>query len=106
MSLVPQLGMAELLLLGVLALIVVGPKDLPKLMREVGRAMAKVRRLADDFRMSFEQMARETEVEEMRAEIEKLKQNNPMTDAKEALKDVDETIRNIDKPASAESEAK
>lgn len=98
--------MAELLLLGVLALIVVGPKDLPKLMREVGRAMAKVRRLADDFRMSFEQMARETEVEEMRAEIEKLKKNNPMTDAKEALKDVDETIRNIDKPSSAESEAK
>lgn len=101
MSLVPQFGMAELLLLGVLALVVVGPKDLPKLMRAVGQITGKVRRMADEFRVSFEQMAKEAEIEEMRQEIEELKKSNPATAMKSAFDDAEKSLADADKAATA-----
>ncbi len=73
MTLIPQVGMVELLMLGILALIVVGPKDLPRLMNRVGKGVAQMRRMADEFRASFDQMAREAEIDEMRKEIDPLK---------------------------------
>ena len=76
------------MVLGVLALLVVGPKDLPRLMRGVGQALSKVRRLADEFRASFDAMAREAELEEMRKEIEQLKATNPMGEVKTAVDDM------------------
>lgn len=89
MNLVPQLGMAELILLGVLALVVVGPKDLPRLMHSVGKGMRQVRKLADEFRASFDDMAREAQIDEMRREIEALKSANPAHDVKAALDEID-----------------
>jgi len=74
----PTIGGFELLLLAILALIVVGPKDLPRLMRTVGRFAAKAKAMADDFRASFDDMAREAELEELRNQIKDLRTNNPM----------------------------
>ena len=86
MSLIPQLGFGEILLLAVLALVVVGPKDLPRLMRGLGRAAAQVRRLSDEFKASFDQMAREAEVEELRREIEDLKAASPVEEVRTAIR--------------------
>ena len=61
-----------LILLGV-ALVVVGPKDLPKLMHMVGKWMGKARNLAGEFKKSFDEMARQSELDELRKEIETLK---------------------------------
>jgi len=44
---IPQFGFAEMIVLALLAIIVVGPKDLPKLMRTMGQFMAKVRAMGD-----------------------------------------------------------
>ena len=66
-------GAAEMVMIGVLALIVVGPKDLPVLMRRVGQAMAKMRGLAAEFRASFDEMARQSELDELRKEVENLR---------------------------------
>ncbi|MBB4657708.1 Sec-independent protein translocase protein TatB [Parvularcula dongshanensis] len=85
MSLVPQLGFGELVLLAVLALVVVGPKDLPRLMHTVGKMVRQMRKLADEFRASFDQMAREAEMEELREEIERLKSSNPVREVKQAF---------------------
>lgn len=68
-----DLGWSELLLLMVLAIIFVGPKDLPKMMRTVGQAVAKVRAMAREFQSSFDELARETELEELRKEVASLK---------------------------------
>ncbi|MEM9988136.1 MAG: Sec-independent protein translocase protein TatB [Pseudomonadota bacterium] len=107
MSLVPQLGMAELLLLGVLALIIVGPKDLPRLMHSVGKAVGGLRRMADDFRHSFSQMAKEAELEEMRKEIEALKADNPAQDIEAALSGTEEDVtRALDAAVKPQSPAK
>jgi len=54
------------------AVIVVGPKDLPKMMRNIGRWTGRARAMADQFRRSFEDMARQSELEEMRTEMRKI----------------------------------
>lgn len=87
MSLLPQVGFFEIILLATLALVVVGPKDLPRLMRQVGRGVAQLRRMSDEFRGAFDQMAREAEVEELRREIEDLKTANPVKEVSDAFKE-------------------
>jgi sec-independent protein translocase protein TatB len=66
-------GAFEMLVLGALALIIVGPKDLPMLMRKVGQFTAKMRGLAAEFRASFDEMARQSELDELRKEVEALR---------------------------------
>lgn len=69
----PGIGWGELFVLAVLALIVIGPKDLPRVMRTFGRFVGKARAMAREFQTSFEEIAREAEMEEMRKEAEKLR---------------------------------
>lgn len=81
----PDVGATELLLIAAVALIVVGPKDLPMLMRKVGQFVARMRGLANEFRASFDEMARQTELDNLRKEVEALKSGNYMTDAQAAV---------------------
>jgi len=69
----PGIGGSELIVIAVVALIVVGPKDLPKLLRNLGRFVGKMRGMADDFRTSFEDMARQSELDDLRKEVEALR---------------------------------
>lgn len=74
----PGIGGLEILVIGLLALIVVGPKDLPLLMRKVGRALGKARAMASEFRSSFDEMARQSELDELRKEVEALRTGQGM----------------------------
>ena len=94
MSLLPQFGFIELLVLGVVALIVVGPKELPALMRQIGQVAAKARRMASEFTSAFDQMAREAEMDELRKEMEELRKANPV---KEIGDEVDLSVRSMTK---------
>lgn len=69
----PEVGAAELLVIAAIALIVVGPKDLPILMRKVGRFVAQMRSMAAEFRASFDELARQSELEELRREVEAMR---------------------------------
>ena len=71
----PGIGGLEILVIGLVALLVVGPKDLPVLLRKVGKAMAKARAMANEFRSSFDEMARQSELDELRKEVEALRTN-------------------------------
>jgi sec-independent protein translocase protein TatB len=75
-----DLSWSHILLLLVVALVVVGPKDLPRLMREVGRWAGKARAMADQFRKSFDEMARQSELDELRREIDELRTMRPVAD--------------------------
>jgi sec-independent protein translocase protein TatB len=96
MNLMPEVGFLEIVVIAVIALVVVGPKDLPHLMRMAGRMAAQARRMASEFTAAFNQMARESEMEDMRKEIEALKRNNPVAEAKksfdDAMRPVKETV--------------
>jgi sec-independent protein translocase protein TatB len=71
---------SHILIMLVVALVVVGPKDLPRLMNQAGKWAGKARAMAGEFRRSFDEMARESELSELRKEIDNLKKNNPVTD--------------------------
>src|SRR3546814_11713219 len=60
-----DVGAPELLLIGIVALLVVGPKDLPRLLRTVGNWVGKARATARHFRTGVDAMIREAELEEM-----------------------------------------
>jgi sec-independent protein translocase protein TatB len=69
----PGLGFSEILVLGVLALLVVGPKDLPLMLRSLGRWMAKLRGMAQEFRTGFDELARQAELDELKREVDALR---------------------------------
>lgn len=68
-----DIGWTELLLVAVLAIVFVGPKDLPKVMRTLGQYTARMRKMAREFQQNFEDLARETELEELRKEMAELR---------------------------------
>ena len=63
----------EILMIGAAALIIIGPKDLPMVMRRVGQFVGKMRGMAAEFRASFDELARQSELEELRKEVEALR---------------------------------
>src|SRR5258708_24807170 len=69
----PEGRALEFLIAATVALIVVGPKDLPVLLRKLGQFMAKVRSMAAEFRASFDEMARQSELDELRKEVEAMR---------------------------------
>lgn len=69
----PDVGGLEYLVIAVVALLVVGPKDLPKMLRVVGQFVGKLRGMAAEFRASFDEMARQSELDELRAEVEAMR---------------------------------
>lgn len=92
----PQFGFSEFLLLAVAALVVVGPKDLPMMMRRIGQFVAKGRKMASEFQAAFDDIARQTELDDLRKEIESLKKDNAVSqavdDLKTAEKDINESV--------------
>lgn len=72
---------SEFLLVAVIALVVIGPKDLPRVMRAVGKWVGKARGVARQFRAGFDEMVRESELREMeakwRAENERIMREHP-----------------------------
>ena len=87
----PEIGASELLVIAIVALIVVGPKDLPVLLRKLGQWVAKMRGMANEFRASFDEMARQSELDELRKEVEAMRSGaylNPMREAADQARDV------------------
>jgi sec-independent protein translocase protein TatB len=80
-----SIGFQELILIGLVGLLVVGPKELPLLMRKAGQWMNKMRGMAADFRATFDEMARQAELDELRKEVEALRHNNPIAEIRDEL---------------------
>jgi sec-independent protein translocase protein TatB len=60
-----DIASGELLLVALVALLVIGPKDLPRALRYVGNWVGKARRVAGQFRSGFDEMVRQSELEEL-----------------------------------------
>jgi sec-independent protein translocase protein TatB len=80
-------GFLELLIIGVFAVVFVGPKRLPEVMRQAGRLFVHLRRTANDVRSTFDQVIREAENEMHREEADALRKAlKPMQDAHQEVK--------------------
>ena len=99
-----DLGMSELLVIGIVALIVIGPKDLPEMFRQLGRFTAKMRAMSRDFSRAMEQAAKETGVADVAKDLNAV--TNPKAMGMNAVKDaVDkferwDPIKNAAKPTA------
>lgn len=67
-----DISWSELLILGVVTLVFVGPKELPTLMRTLGKYAGVVRRHANEFKLQFDAAMREAELEAVREEVNKM----------------------------------
>lgn len=80
-----DIGFTEMVLIAVVTILVVGPKDLPKVMRTVGMWGRKARRLASEFQTSMNDLAREADLEEIAKGAKKFKDFSPERMVKEAI---------------------
>jgi sec-independent protein translocase protein TatB len=93
-----DIGWTELLVIGVVALIAIGPKELPGVLRTVGQMMGKVRRMASEFQGQFQEAMREAEMEDLKKQIDTMTEGLDPVDA--LRKEVDAAIG--DNPATPE----
>lgn len=81
----PGIGFSEILLIGLAALIIVGPRDLPMMMRKLGQIVGKGRRMAREFQSAFDDIARQSELDDLKKEIQELRKANTLTSAQDDL---------------------
>lgn len=93
----PGIGIGEWVLIALLALIVVGPKDLPLMFRKLGQFVGRMRDMAGEFRASFDELARQSELDELRREVQALR-NQTMRPLDGAFDPID-VMKPADPPA-------
>ena len=98
----PGIGFTELLVLAVAALIVVGPKDLPLMMRRLGQFVGKGRAMAREFQAAFDDIARQSELDDLRKETEDLKRTNSL---KQATADLSDYEKDVNSAVMAQTQA-
>ena len=74
-----EVGWSELLVVGIVALIVVGPKELPALLRTIGRYAGMMRRQANEFRAQFDEAMREAEIDQLKKDMESIRSETEQT---------------------------
>src|ERR1700691_2051445 len=103
-----DIGWSEFLVIGVVALIVIGPKELPAVLRTVGQWTTKIRRMAGEFQSQFQEALREAESADLKKEVDSAVNNftdsakgvassltshfDPLTDATKWEPKTDKTI--------------
>ena len=107
-----DLGWQEFFLIAVIGLLVVGPKDLPGVIRTVVKWIRKVRGMARDFQHQVEEVAREAELDEIREEAKKLSRSDIAGTIRDTVdpdgeltRSVDETRRTIEREARSDDAA-
>src|SRR5262249_13208151 len=67
-----DIGWGELVVIGIVALIAIGPKELPTVLRTVGQWMTKIRRMAAEFQGQFQEAMREAEMAELKKQVDEI----------------------------------
>jgi sec-independent protein translocase protein TatB len=92
-----DIGWTELLVVAIVLIVVVGPKDLPPMLRAFGKMTSNLRKMAGDFRTQFDEALREADMEDVRKTISDAKGLNPansLRDAINPLRQMGQDIRN------------
>ena len=80
-----DIGWTEMLVIAVVMIVVVGPKDLPRMLRTFGRTTAKLRSMAGDFQKQFNEALKEAELDDVKKSVDSLRSLNPTTEIKKQL---------------------
>ncbi len=99
-------GWSEIFLLGVIIVIVIGPKDLPKFIKQVGFLLKNIRKISSDFKSSINELAEESEIKEFAKSVNEVKKikdginikknfENEIKTVKDTVKLTEDNISNI-----------
>ncbi|EPR19314.1 translocase [Agrobacterium sp. TS43] len=80
-----DIGWSELLVIAVVLIVVVGPKDLPPMIRAFGKTMAGLRKMAGDFRTQFDEALKEADMDDVRQTISDVRNLNPTNSLRDAM---------------------
>lgn len=80
-----EVGWSEILVIAIILIVVVGPKDLPAMMRTFGRVMGRVRTMANEFRSQFDEAMREAELDDVRKGLSEVNKYNPTNTIRDAM---------------------
>ncbi len=80
-----DIGWTELLVIAVVLIVVVGPKDLPPMLRAFGKMTTRARKVAGEFRAQFDEALREADLDDVRQTIADAQKLNPMNTLREAM---------------------
>jgi sec-independent protein translocase protein TatB len=107
-----DIGWPELLVVAIVLIVVVGPKDLPPMLRAFGRTTKKLRGMASEFRGQFDEALREAELDDVKKTFDDARKLNPMQGIRDAVNPLKDTARDIkadleksvNSPSSAEKQ--
>ncbi len=110
-----DVGWTELVVIAIVLIIVVGPKDLPPMLRTFGKMMSKMRGMAADFRHQFDEALREADLDDVRKTLSDAQKLNPANSLREAMNplrqmgndikaDLQKATRTDEKPATVGSD--
>jgi sec-independent protein translocase protein TatB len=80
-----DVGWSEILVIAIVLIVVVGPKDLPRMLRSFGRTTSKLRAMAGDFRRQFDEALREAELGDVKDTLDSVRNLNPMNEIRKHL---------------------
>ncbi|PBC11945.1 Sec-independent protein translocase protein TatB [Mesorhizobium sp. WSM3859] len=90
-----EVGWSELLVIAVVMIVVVGPKDLPNMLRTFGRTAAKLRAMAGDFQKQFNEALKEAELDDVKSSIDSLRSLNPMNEVRKQLNPFEQAAADV-----------
>jgi sec-independent protein translocase protein TatB len=103
-----DIGWSELLVIGIVALVVIGPKELPATLRTLGQWMAKIRRMASEFQGQFQEAMREAEIDQLKKDMDemaaKAKDYSHFDPIEDVRRDIEKSVGDLpslDQPSAA-----
>ncbi|MFQ5784823.1 MAG: Sec-independent protein translocase protein TatB [Alphaproteobacteria bacterium] len=99
-----DIGWSEMLVAAVVALVVIGPKDLPRVLRMIGRWAGKARRIAREFQSNIDDMMRESEVADIKKEAESITRYDVGKDLEKSIDPTGDLTRTFD-PTGPDTES-
>ena len=107
-----DIGWTEMLVVAVVLIVIVGPKDLPKMLRTFGKTTAKLRAMAGDFQRQFNEALKEAELDDVKKSVDELRGLNPASAVKKhlnpfekAASDLRAGLESMKSPAAKPAEA-
>ena len=103
-------GWGEILLILVVVIIVVGPKDIPKFLRQIGNLSKSIKKISREFKLSLNQIAEETDLKDVKNSITEVtnlnKELNIKDNLKNEIKTIKETISSVEEDVSKINKSK
>ncbi|MEP6280726.1 MAG: Sec-independent protein translocase protein TatB [Nitratireductor sp.] len=90
-----DIGWPEMLVVAVVLIVVVGPKDLPRMLRAFGRTTSKMRSMAGDFRKQFDEALKEAELDGVKSTFDSARKLNPASEIKKALNPMEKAAADV-----------